>query len=59
MNQLKMYRAKLNLSQKQLADTLGIGVSTYRNKECGHREFTVSEAKKIMLVFNQKFEEIF
>lgn len=37
-NNLKQARSKRGLTQKQVADKIGIGQSTYKNYECGTRE---------------------
>lgn len=45
-NRLKGFRAEMGLTQKQMADILGMNVNTYRKKENGEREFTLSEVAK-------------
>lgn len=43
---LKGFRAEKGLTQKQMAETLGMNEDTYRKKENGKREFTLSEVAK-------------
>lgn len=51
---------KLNgLSQKDMAKKLEISHHSYRNKENGTTEFTLSEAKKVSDIFGLTIENIF
>ncbi|HCT6554223.1 TPA: helix-turn-helix transcriptional regulator [Enterococcus faecalis] len=43
---LKGFRAEQGLTQKQMAENLGMNEDTYRKKENGKREFTLSEVAK-------------
>ena len=52
-------RSELHLSQEDMARELGISVKTYNVKENGKSEFTLEEARKLLKIFNCKFEEIF
>lgn len=45
-NRLKGLRAELGMTQKQMAELLEMNVDTYRKKENGKREFTLSEVAK-------------
>lgn len=47
MNHLKYYRLKLNLSQKDLAEKVGLKQQRYNHYERGRRELPVSVAKEI------------
>lgn len=38
IDNLKIARKKCGMTQKEVADRLGIGQSTYKNYECGFRE---------------------
>lgn len=52
-------RCELRITQKEMADKLGIASPTYTNKENGKFEFTLLEAYKICQIFGCKFEDIF
>lgn len=56
---LKMLRAKHGLNQTQMAEIAGLHYSSYCKKENGQKEFTLTEVKKILKHFNEKFEDIF
>lgn len=59
MRNLKALRVKHALTQSHMAKLLKISDVSYRNKENGHTQFTLSEARKISEKFNQSIEEIF
>jgi len=60
-----MYRKLIGIrnekgyTQADIAKMLGIATKTYCYKERGETEFTVSEAKKIMILLKKSFEELF
>ncbi len=56
---LKVLRAKHDLTQQEVADKIGISLSQYNNKENGKSEFKQSEINKILNVFDEKYEDIF
>lgn len=56
---LKMLRAKYDMSQQDVADTLNITVLAYRQKESGFRKFTLPESKKLSEIFGMSIEAIF
>ncbi len=56
---LKAARVENGLTQIQLANLLEMPISTYRKKETGQTEFTISEAIKVSKILNKKIEEIF
>ena len=56
---LKAARVELGLTQVEIAKLLEMPTSTYRKKEQGYSEFTVSEALKVSKILNKKIEEIF
>lgn len=56
---LKAERALLGLTQTDVAKQLGISLTSYASKERGEKEFTLSEIKKLLELFNKKFEELF
>jgi len=45
--ELKACRARKGLSEKKMAETMGISYCSYNRKENGHGDFTLSEAKII------------
>lgn len=56
---LKAARVERGLTQIELANLIEMPISTYRKKEQGQTEFTVTEAIKIAEVLNKKPESIF
>ena len=60
MNKLKGVRNENNLTQKDMADLLGVNQDTYGMKERGERDFTVSEVNTILDIFTSvSYEELF
>lgn len=49
---IQQLRKKHNLTQEYLASEIGISRPTYMQIECGERELTVSEAKKLADIFD-------
>ncbi|MDE7082161.1 MAG: helix-turn-helix domain-containing protein [Clostridia bacterium] len=58
-NRLKLLRNEKQFSQKQLADKLGIAVSTYANWEQGRREPSIIDIYKIMLALEIQPNDLF
>ena len=56
---LKSLRAQINFNQQDMANYLGIGITTYHNKETGKNQFTLKEAKQIAQLFNLTIDDIF
>lgn len=56
---LKVLMFERDITQRQLADIIGINISTLNGKISGKREFTLSEINKIITYFNLSFEQIF
>ena len=56
---LKVLRAMKEVKQEEVAEMLGITVTTYSKKENGKSDFTISEAKKLATFFDCTIEEIF
>lgn len=52
MNNISLERIKYDLLQKDIADYLGINISTYRKKEKNPLEFTGAELKKLAKKYN-------
>jgi len=59
LRNLKAYRIKHDLTQEDMCFKLGISIVAYRNKENGHNQFTLAEAKTISDIFNASIMEIF
>ena len=57
MIQIKSLREKHGFSQEHLAQELGISRPTFMQIEKGERELTVSEAKKLALIFGLSLED--
>lgn len=53
---LRRYR---NLSQKEMADLIGVDLRTYINKECGHSQFKANEMFAISKAFQLPIDQIF
>ena len=58
-NAMKEYREKVGLTQLQMAERLGIAVSTYNMIENGKRGVSVIAAKKISLLLNTSIDNLF
>lgn len=56
---LKVLRAMKEVKQEEVAEMLGITLTTYSKKENGKSDFTISEAKKLATFFDCTIEEIF
>lgn len=59
MRQLKSLRILYDLTQKDMAEKLNISTVTYRDKENGKKDFTLTEARMISEVFHKTIEAIF
>ena len=56
---LKAKRVELGLTQLDMANKMGITLSTYNLKEQGKREFLSSEIIKILDIFKCAYEDNF
>lgn len=56
--ELKALRALYGYTQKQLADKLGIGETSYTKRENGALTFTINEVKLLKEIFNLKDQDI-
>lgn len=56
---LLAFRKEKGVSQKELADLIGVSVNTYSNKELGKREFKASEMFKIASYLSVEVTDIF
>lgn len=59
VNNMKYFRIKSNLTQEQVADKLGIAVSTYSMMENGKRGVDLQKAKSLEKIFNTTIDDIF
>lgn len=57
-NTLKAYRKLLNLTQSEMAEIIGKGLTTYNHKEQGKKDFTRSEMIEIVEFLKTKIPEI-
>lgn len=58
-NRIKSKRVLVGMTQQEMAEKLGIAVSTYKKKEYGETEFTESEINKFLEITGSNYEEIF
>jgi len=58
-NRLKLYRMRSRLTQRQLAEMLGIATSTYNMIENGKRGVSLQRAKKLEEILGAKIDELF
>lgn len=58
-SKLLVLRKEAGLSQQQMADKLGISVTSYGDKERGIKSFTMDEMFLISNFFNKPLEQIF
>lgn len=59
MKDLKELRLDNRKTQQQMADLLGIGLTTYHQYETSDRDIPYKVAKGIASIFNLQVEEIF
>lgn len=57
--QLKELRAEKELSQKKVAERLGVAVSTYANWEQGRTEPSIYDIFNLLFVFDVEATELF
>ncbi|HBP43704.1 MAG TPA: transcriptional regulator [Clostridiales bacterium] len=58
-NNLKICRKTSGLTQKQVADLLGVVESCYANWEQGRTEPSITFLKKLCEIFNVSLDELF
>lgn len=56
---LKVYRTIKAINQSELAEVIGVTLSTYSKKETGKAVFTLIEAKQLAEYFETSIEELF
>lgn len=59
VQELKVLRAKYDISQRKMAEMLGMTPASYNRKENGVRKFNIQEAKIIADFFHTTIENIF
>lgn len=59
MKNLKKFFRRKNISYRELADILGIGLDTVNNKLNGYTPMTVSEMNTIIYELDMKTREVF
>jgi len=52
------YRKELNITQTEMAEEIGISLTSYYKKEKGQAEFKQNEMKKIMKVLNDQYPNL-
>ena len=57
-NQLKFYRKSLGLTQKQIAEKLGLTEQAYQHYEYGDREPTLETLKRLCVIFDCTSDEL-
>lgn len=58
-NRLKSLRAEIDVNQQYVAKYLGISNTQYSQKETGKYDFTLTECKKLSVLFDKSIDEIF
>ncbi|WP_330948871.1 helix-turn-helix transcriptional regulator [Virgibacillus sp. MG-45] len=58
-HQLYAARRESRMKQKDVAKKLHIHPQSYHLKESGKREFTISEGKKLAIIFNTSLDNLF
>jgi len=56
---LASIRRSMNVSQREIAEVIGVTTETYNNKELGKTQFKASEMFIIADFFNKTVDEIF
>ncbi|APX72889.1 helix-turn-helix transcriptional regulator [Companilactobacillus allii] len=59
MRKLKYFREKKKLTQKELAEMLGLATITIRSIENGDRNPSIDTAKRISIFFDVGMDELF
>lgn len=57
-NTLKAYRALINVTQQEMADIIGIGLTSYNQKEQGKKDFNHTEMAKAINYIKTKIPEV-
>ena len=53
MNRVKGYRIMLGMTQKEMADVIGVSINTYRDMEDNPDKFRVDQANKFLEAVNK------
>lgn len=59
MNALKFYRQRNAMSQKDLADVLGVQPTSISRYEKGTRQLSVDKAKRIAVILNIEWTDLY
>lgn len=59
INRLRIYRMRKRLTQKQVAEMLGIATSTYNMIENGKRRVSLQRAKQLERILDAEIDELF
>ncbi len=59
INRLRIYRMRKRLTQKQVAEMLGIATSTYNMIENGKRRVSLQRAKQLEIILGAGIDELF
>lgn len=59
VNNLKVYRIKRGLSQKDVAAMLGIATSTYSSWETEPHRIKIKNAKELSVIFGESLDVLF
>lgn len=57
-NSIKAYRVLLKIKQVEMAQKLGICLTSYNQKEQGKKEFTYSEMKALLNILKEQIPEL-
>ncbi|MGU8337131.1 helix-turn-helix transcriptional regulator [Clostridium perfringens] len=57
-NSIKAYRTLLKISQKSMAEKLGICITSYNHKEQGKKDFTHKEMCELLCIFRKHIPEL-
>ncbi|KGK88000.1 transcriptional regulator [Clostridium sp. HMP27] len=57
-NKIKVYRRFFNISQSEMAKIIGIGLTSYNQKEQGKKDFTYTEMATILKYFKEKIPDL-
>lgn len=59
LRRIKAYRVYNDIGQEEMAEKIGISLTSYSYKEQGNREFTSTEVGKMAEVFNIPVGDLF
>lgn len=56
---LYVARRENRMKQKEVAEKIGMHKQTYHLKECGKRDFSLTEARLLSKLFDRSLDELF